>query len=522
MSESPNETGKNSRTALAYSNLNPRDPSNFTNPLKVPRPLEGLFGIIESPSNASIKVKALSLEVVPSTKTDSWVYEVNYSGRSIINPIFKMKREESFSATLTNEIPQETIIHWHGLIVDWKNDGQASYAISQNENYDYGFTVYNRGGTYWYHPHPHLHTAEQIYKGLASFFIVEDRDEENLGKSLDLELGKTDIPLLIQDKLFNEEGRLEYDPNEMERIMGFYGDLILVNLTPNPSLEVDTRIYRFRVLNGSSARIYRLAFTKGNESLPFHIIGVDAGLLERPFKVNEVFVAPAERVDLLLDVRHLSRGDVMFLKSLQFDAMERDEELMEGMMEGMVFRSKLQQAVDFNILKLLIRNKINYDAQIPETLSMVQPIDTSRAIERKVALSGSMNMKGGLMVQWMINGEMFDMNRYSFQVDRNVVEIWNVTNPDQSMPHPVHIHGYHFQVIERLNSPAQVSRLAVDASGRLPTDLGWKDTLLIWPGEKIRIAVDFANRFAGEQTYPFHCHNLEHEDAGMMINYKVA
>ena len=89
------------------------------------------------------------------------------------------------------------------------------------------------------------------------------------------------------------------------------------------------------------------------------------------------------------------------------------------------------------------------------------------------------------------------------------------------MPHPIHIHAFQFQVLERLNSPQQVSSLAIDVKGRLPTDMGWKDTVLIWPGETLTYAIDFSLDFPGEQLYLFHCHNLEHEDQGMMINYSV-
>ena len=90
------------------------------------------------------------------------------------------------------------------------------------------------------------------------------------------------------------------------------------------------------------------------------------------------------------------------------------------------------------------------------------------------------------------------------------------------MPHPMHLHRFQFQVLERRASPDQVARLSSDARGRTPQDLGWSDTVLVWPGETVRIAVDFSHDFVGDQMYMFHCHNLEHEDQGMMMNVKVA
>ena len=124
-------------------------------------------------------------------------------------------------------------------------------------------------------------------------------------------------------------------------------------------------------------------------------------------------------------------------------------------------------------------------------------------------------------MQWLINGHTFNMDSYPIQLKRDTVEIWKIINMPQSMPHPTHIHGYQFQVLNRINSPPEINRLRTDNRGRIPTDLGWKDTMLIWPGETVKIAIDFTTRFAGDQKYLFHCHNLEHQDNGMMINLKV-
>ncbi|PHJ38353.1 hypothetical protein P378_11010 [Desulforamulus profundi] len=197
-----------------------------------------------------------------------YVYETTGGGASFINPVIKLKQGDIFQATLINQLSEDTIVHWHGLHVDWYMDGHPSYAVPQGASYKYHFTVQSRGGTYWYHPHPHGMTARQSYMGLSGFFIVEDRDDLNLRNSLDLKLGETDIPLVIQDKRLDEKGQPVYQPTEMEKFMGYEGDVIFVNLTANPVLEVRSRVYRFRLLNGSNARIYRLAFVKGGDNLP--------------------------------------------------------------------------------------------------------------------------------------------------------------------------------------------------------------------------------------------------------------
>jgi blue copper oxidase len=113
------------------------------------------------------------------------------------------------------------------------------------------------------------------------------------------------------------------------------------------------------------------------------------------------------------------------------------------------------------------------------------------------------------------------MDEYSIVARRGAKEVWEVHNEEKSMPHPMHLHGYHFRVLGRTGSPEQVSRLAMDEAGRMVTDLGYKDTVLVWPGETVSLAIDFSHSYEGEQLYMFHCHILEHENAGMMLNVKV-
>ncbi|MBI3069368.1 MAG: multicopper oxidase domain-containing protein, partial [Betaproteobacteria bacterium] len=123
--------------------------------------------------------------------------------------------------------------------------------------------------------------------------------------------------------------------------------------------------------------------------------------------------------------------------------------------------------------------------------------------------------------RWRINGEVFEMNKTPVTVQRGVNEIWEVRNDKASMPHPMHLHGVPFRVLGRSGSPQQLKSVIVNEQGLTATDLGWKDTVLVWPGETVRLAVDFSHPYPGDQIYLFHCHNLEHEDQGMMINIKV-
>ncbi len=225
------------------------------------------------------------------------VYEVDRHGAALINPVLVIRQGETFAADVTNHLDEATNIHWHGLSVDWQMDGHPLQAIALGATSSYLFPVLNRSVTYWYHPHTHLRTAWQVYHGLAGFFLVEDDEERQLRHALDLTLGETDIPLLLQDRIFDADGALVYPLDPMAQAMGVAGDTVLVNLTMRPTLPVGARLYRFRLLNGSNAHLYRLGFARRgmDAHLPAQVIGTDAGLLDRPYLVTDFFLAPGER-----------------------------------------------------------------------------------------------------------------------------------------------------------------------------------------------------------------------------------
>ena len=502
----------------------PVRPENFTNPLFIPG-AEGPFGVLDvTDMPLTLTASAATFPILGGQASPFLLYEASYAGKTYQNPIFKIKRGGRFAATLQNGLNEPTIIHWHGLHIPANMDGHPNDSISPGANYRYDFTINNRGGTYWYHTHAQHLTAKQAYGGLASFFIVEDEDDLRLASALDLKLGETDLPLVIQDKRFNAAGELVYQPAPVEQMMGYLGDIVLVNLTPNPFLEIAPRIYRFRCLNGSNARIYKLAFMRGTEQLAYQMIGTDGGLLDRPYPVKEAFLAPGERLDVLFDASQLPQGETVFLKSLAFDPMENEGAMgMMGSfgsifgknsMAGMDGSARLDEELEFNLLKLVVAKPAQAPRPLPARLSQVQPINIKGATVRSVRLEMS-------HMRWLINGATFRMDDIPIDARRKSVEVWDLHNAEQSMPHPMHMHGFQFQVLSRENSPKQIQTLGVHGSGRVVSDLGWKDTVLVWPGETVRLAVDFSHEFEGDQTYVFHCHNLEHEDSDMMVNMRV-
>lgn len=501
--------------------FDPVTPENFQQKLFIPGN-SGPFGVLDVNGPLQFRARASSFPILQGQASPFLLYHTEQMGKSYQNPILRIQSGARFSARLQNELKEPTIIHWHGLHTPAAMDGHPASTIGPGSHYDYDFTVRNRGGTYWYHTHAHELTAEQAYHGLASFFLVDDEDQRRLSKALDLRLGETDVPLVIQDKQFDAAGKILYRPNMHESMAGWLGDIVLVNLTPNAFLSVTPRFYRFRLLNGSNSRIYRLAFIKDGEALSFAVIGTDGGLLDKPYVVSESYLAPGERLDVLFDVGQAQPGEDIFLKSLAFDPMENsDSEGMSGangmrkgrMMAGMG-SSRLALGAEFNVLKLTVTKGDSSTSSLPASLSEHRTIRSEGASERRIELSMG-------QMRFLINGRTFHMKEILFDVKRGTVETWSFANMGQGMPHPMHVHGFSFQVLERANSPKHVAANGRFGRGRQANDLGWKDTVLVWPGETVKVAMDFSHNFPGDQIYVLHCHNLEHEDAGMMVNFRV-
>jgi blue copper oxidase len=187
-----------------------RDPArasarDFGTPLFIPGG-SGPFGVLEPKGELKFTTELGSFPLASGKRTPFMWYRTSHQGMDYQNPILKVKTGQRLRITLANALDEGTIIHWHGLHLPGKMDGHPRDTIGPGKEYRYDFTVKNRGGTYWYHTHAHHLTARQAYSGLASFFLVEDDDEAALSKALDLQLGVTDLPLVIQDKRFNDAG----------------------------------------------------------------------------------------------------------------------------------------------------------------------------------------------------------------------------------------------------------------------------------------------------------------------------
>ena len=450
-------------------------------------------------------------------------YAVRHRGRDYLNPTLVVRQGERVKITLDNRLAVRTNVHWHGIANDTRNDGGVTAPVAPRSRFDYAFEVRNRAGLYWYHPHPHGATAEQVHNGLYGLLEVEDPDDDALRRDLDLVPGVSEFALVVRDTA----GARPYVADAAALVHGFLGDAPRVNGVACPATHVGTRAYRLRLLNACNARTLLVGFRSGSTPVPFHVIGNDGGLLPAPVQASAAFLGAAERIDVLLDLRNAAVGDVVVLETRAFDPMHADipdegaahaaEHQHDGptAAEHQGHGAAWPEGTARDLLALRVARRTAYDRTLPRRLAALSPIDTTGARERPLRLG----WKSG---HWRINDRVYVMGATPIEVARDSTEVWLLRNYHTSMPHAMHLHGFGFEVLERETPPDAVQALAVDARNRVASDLGRKDTVLVWPGESVRIAIRFAMPYPDPQTYLFHCHNLEHGDGGMMLGVRVA
>ena len=427
-----------------------------------------------------------------------------------LGPTLELRRGERVRIQVINRIGEPTVVHWHGMMVPDSADGHPHQAVRSGESYAVEFTVRNAAGTYLYHPHPYRITGRQTYYGLAGLIVVREPFEREIG------LPGDELELALQDRRIAGDGRLVFKRSMMDDMNGVLGDRVLVNGIADAAFKVAPRAYRLRVANVSNARVYKLGWS---DERPMRVIGSDGGLFSRSEGVQErpyVTLFPFQRVELLEDFGARRDGTEIALLSREFSGLDTmgmmgGGEMMGGgmmgqggMMGGMMGPS---QGEELHIARFTVS---------PGPRGRVVPIELprfeTRLPEGKHELYTQLAFR---MMRGFLNSRSFDMdNAMAVANDERLpagrTSIWTFANdgPGMAMQHPMHVHGVQFRIVER-------------RGGDLPEDLreglidtGWRDTFGIFPGERVRIAI--APQIAG--LFMYHCHNLEHEDGGMMRN----
>lgn len=414
--------------------------------------------------------------------TNIWGFDGLFPGPTIV-----AARNRAVSIRQTNNLPMThaagggemmhmlPAVHLHGAEVAPENDGHPNDGIEfGGGTRDYYYPNHQRGCTLWYHDHTHGQTGERVLKGLAGMYVLRDPSIE---AKLKLPSGAREIPLIIQDRSFAADGQFIYNLDDSTLEMGFQGDNILVNGVVQPFLAVETALYRFRILNGSNSRIYKLALSNGD---PLIQIGTDGGLLQRAKELVSIEIAPSERIDIVIDFTRLPIGSRVILQNRNGSG-------------------STAQVMRFDVTK-----RVKETRKVPAFLQPWEELPESEAVILR-NFNLARQTIGGVLT-WTINGQAYDPSNAPLATPMvDSIEQWNFVNPTNH-PHPMHLHLVQFQVININGVPQEAS------------DYGWKDTFVVPPASEVTIMAKFG-KYAGR--YVFHCHNLEHEDFAMMGEFNV-
>ena len=413
-----------------------------------------------------------------------------YSG-PILGPVLRFRRGEHVEMSVRNELGVPTTVHWHGLLVPGDVDGGPQRKIDPGATWRPTLSIDQPAATLWYHPHPHHDTGRQVYLGLAGLIIVED----GIDLGLPNRFGVDDLPLIIQDRVIDEaDGSIGYDLGELDVVYGVRGDTVIVNGAIAPTAHVPAGWVRLRLLNGSNARNFELRF---QDRRTFHVIASDGGFLSQPAPMSVLRISPAERFELLVD---FSDGQPVVL--------ETGPDRMMGLF-GAISDAGTDEYVP--VMRFEVDSASGTARRLPSQLVQLDAISPGLAVRRRQFVLNNgvcgqrsrMRNHDGLPALIGINGRTHDPKRIDAETKLGTSEIWEVTSV--GMAHPFHVHGALFRILSLDDKPP-------------PDQLtGWKDVVLV--EDKAELLVKFTKPATREHPFMYHCHILEHEDAGMMGQY---
>ncbi len=462
------------------------------NPLKIPALLEGKT-TAAGRLHYDLTIAAGTSHFLPGLATPTFGVNGPYLG-----PTIRCRAGDRVSFRVKNNLTEPTTLHWHGLHIPARYDGGPHQVIEPDQGWEPSFEIKQKASLCWYHSHLMEQTGEQVLRGLAGLILIEDEETGALG--LPSDYGVDDIPLVIQDRRFNPDGSFQYMSTMGDAEVGYQGNVILVNGTVDPFLKLRRQRTRLRILNGSNSRIYLLGRADGADLL---VIGADGGLLERPARMKRVKLAPAERIELLVDMRP---GETITLMSYPPIAGTSSSDMMVrgAQSNGDTFPIVELRADELEPAGSLIPERLIYvPSWLPDQAARTRTftLDMATMSLRRQPLP---TMEGPMGINW----RSMDIKRIDVSVPLGSIEIWQIENTT-TLPHPFHIHDIQFRVIDRDGVPPQ------------PHEQGLKDTVLVESGSRVRVIAEFADFADPVHPYMFHCHNLEHEDAGMMGQFVV-
>jgi spore coat protein A len=527
-------------------------PAPYTLPFAVPPVVDGRSG-----GTVTLDQKLAKVGIIPGFQTTIFGYALPGQAPTTPGPTIHAKRGTPLTVTQANRLPAThpflnydpwTSTHLHGSASKPQYDGYASDITKVGQTKRYVYPNKQDARTLWYHDHGVHHTAENAYMGLAAQYHLHDDVESGLaipkwswdGRPV---TDQYDLPLVLADKMFSANGEFRYDDAGHT---GLWGDVVLVNGVPWPNLKVKKRLYRFRVLNASISRGYRLQMSN---STPLSVIGTDGGLMPQVQQTTQLRIGMAERYEIVIDFSKYTPGTKLQLlnlgvpnstdfdntgKIMQYEVVNdafdpKDNALPTG---GLYSLNPNKEVWDLKETEIQGTTKIEVLRQNGEW--KIQSTSTSTASNSGSGGSGSSGSgssgsgKGGSgsgssgsgssgsgngttkLMTW----EDIIASNYKETVANPAsgdVQIWEITNKSGGWFHPVHIHLVDFKMLTRNGKPV------------FNYEQGPKDVAFVGENETIRAIMKFGK--AGDPTtdgrYMIHCHNLPHEDHDMMTQFRV-
>lgn len=399
---------------------------------------------------------------------------------NILGPTIRISEGDEVNIAVSNELGERTTSHWHGAVVPGDADGGVHNIIEPDETWNARFKVKQEAATLWYHPHQHEETARQVYEGLGGFLLIDDEKSKSL--NIPNDYGVDDIPVIIQSKNLDSSGRLiEYSIGQQDKIHGFEGNTVVINAQVKPTLYAETNLVRLRILNGSNGDTYKVSLSNSES---FYVIASDGGFYNKPIKRTSLEIPNAKRYEILVDVTKL-----------------------EGQAVSLDVNGSSELTIEVN-------KDLALKYEVPDVTNNLGIISYDGSVDRSFDLEFLRGRTGGggsgMGGSYGINGKLFDMDRIDFEVKSGTVEYWKISNigtPGPGLNHPFHVHATQFSIVE--------------FNGEKPTELqqGRHDTINLKENDIAIIAVPFDASIDG--LFMYHCHILEHEDGGMMGQFKL-
>lgn len=442
-----------------------REPSGWASGVALKTPVD---------LNADPHILEINLTATPSTLT---VWDLNpptpvytFDG-GVPGPLLELSAGDRLIVHFKNDLPEATTIHWHGLRINADMDGVPDHsqpAVPPGGAFDYDFIVPD-AGLFWYHPH--VNSSAQVGAGMYGPLLVRPVDGSEDAAPED------EVVLVLSDIGINDDGSL-VDPNsggEVGTLFGSEGNFVLVNGRWLPTLEARSGItQRWRVVNAARSRYFQLALPGAK----FTRIGNDGGLLEKPIEEGRLLLTPGQRADVLVSPS-AEQGSLQFLTWIPYDRGPGSIELREEQL----------------VMRLHLTSDPPGQPSAPTFARPIQPIDITQATEVKVQFTQTKAVDGSLVLG--INGvPLTDLAPFPAKIGET--QVWSI-GTEMAWSHPFHMHGFFFQALDESGAPEQ--------------PLAWSDTINIPMQGSRKVAVRFDER---PGMWMFHCHILDHADAGMM------